>query len=234
MMEVLAGAGLPVPEGFVLTARAHSRLLYHGGFMDDILELAGQGGSVSPRAAELRRRHRSRPMEERLNKLICKALPGLDARTVAVRSEMRSEGSLGTIPAVLSAVRRCWLSAEGSRRQIEAILGGEELPVWPLVVHRELRPGHTGWSSTAGHVYQGFAVEPRGPGAALYDLKPTGGRSGERESISEMTRRAGHVLGVPTRLYWGLEKGRWYLLSVRREDRARAAEDKKAKQRRKQ
>lgn len=218
----------------MLTARGHSRLLHHGGYINDILELAGKEGSVFPLVAELRRRHRSRPVEERLNRLICNALPGLDARTVVVRSETRLEGSLGTIPAVLSAVKRCWLSAEGLERQMETVLGGEELPVWPLVVHRELRPEHTGWSTTASRVAQGFMAEARVPGAALYDLKPSGQRSGQHESISEMTRRAGHVLGGPSRLHWGLENGGWYLLSVRREGQARTAEDKKAKQRRKQ
>lgn len=55
-----------------------------------------------------------------------------------VRSEEGSEGGLGTIPNVLAAVRRAWLSTNGLKRQIEAASRDGEIPTWPVFIQREV------------------------------------------------------------------------------------------------
>jgi len=50
---------------------------------------------------------------------------------------------------------------------------------------------------------------------ALYDVEPAGERAGpERKSIAGLTRKAASVLGMNAKIWWGLEGGRWYVLST--------------------
>jgi hypothetical protein len=48
--------------------------------------------------------------------------------------------------------------------------------------------------------------------AALYDVEPTAGVGGK--GIAGFTLEAESVLEEPVRIRWGLEDGRWYVLSA--------------------
>src|SRR5215207_651971 len=167
-LDLLARAGLPVPTGVVLTRRAHEEFLQASGSSRDIQDAAGGEGRVRRRATQLRLGYASRPLEEKLNQEICEALIGLHARAVVVLSEDLEEHGLGSIPEVRDAIVDAWLSPRGLERQLEAAARGEDLPTWPVLVQRELRPRYTGWST----------------------------------------------IGEPAIIRWGLEGGRWYVLST--------------------
>jgi hypothetical protein len=153
-LNLLAYAGLPVPEGVVLTRRAHEEFLLTSGILREIR------GASRRRAAEIQVGYGSSPVEGELNRTICEALIGLSAKAV--------------------------------------------------LVQRELHPQYTGWSIT-GEAVVGAAGRRSGeaPTVALYDVEPTGGAEGK--GIAGFTLKAGHVLGE---LRWGLEDGRWYVLSA--------------------
>jgi hypothetical protein len=206
-LNLLAYAGLPVPEGVVLTRRAHEEFLLTSGILREIR------GASRRRAAEIRPGYGSSPVEGELNRTICEALIGLSAKAVVVISDDLEKGGLRSIPEVRDAVRDAWLSVRGLERQIEAAARGEDLPTWPVLVQKELHPQYTGWSIT-GEAAVGAAGRRSGeaPTVALYDVEPTGGAEGK--GIAGFTLKAGHVLGEPVRIRWGLEDGRWYVLSA--------------------
>lgn len=129
--------GAPATEAIVLKEESHQHFLESSGLAQEIRSSARREITTNKQALHLRRRYRACPLEKDLCRYICGALLDLDARTVVVRSEERSEGGLGTIPAVLSSVRRAWLSTDGLKRQIEAASWGEEIPTWPVVIQRE-------------------------------------------------------------------------------------------------
>jgi phosphoenolpyruvate synthase/pyruvate phosphate dikinase len=70
-LNLLAYAGLPVPEGVVLTRRAHEEFLLTSGILREIR------GASRRRAAEIRPGYGSSPVEGELNRTICEALIGL-------------------------------------------------------------------------------------------------------------------------------------------------------------
>lgn len=146
----LARAGLPFPEGILLTREAHRRFFESSGLSEDIEISARQGRTTRRQVLCLRRRYREEPLERDLGRCISGALLDLGARTVMVHSEERSEGGLGTIPAVYAAVRRAWLSTEGLKRQVEAAYRDERIPTWPVLIQREVGCGpRTGASPSA-------------------------------------------------------------------------------------
>ncbi len=142
LVNLMAISGVSVPEGVVLTREFHRRFLETGGISEAIRECAGGRGDVRRRARELRRALRREygrvPVEGGLNRVLCDAILGLGARTVAVISEDVSRTGLGTIPEARAAVCEAWLSLEGLRRQIEAVSRGEEIPTWPVLIQREV------------------------------------------------------------------------------------------------
>jgi hypothetical protein len=198
-LDVLARAGLPVPDGVVLTRRAHEEFLLTNGIVQDIRAARG-GEDARGRAAGIRHEHASKPVEGELNWAICEALIGLHAEAVVTMSEDLEKGSLRTIPEVRDAVRDAWLSLRGLERQVEAVGRGEPLPTWPVLIQRELRPLYTGWSTAAGEAgRRGGPAAGRSAGSdiALYDVEPAGEVGAERGSIAGFTLEAGSVLGRP-------------------------------------
>jgi hypothetical protein len=136
-----------VPEGTVLTHRAHEEFLRVSGILWDIQAAAwGAGRPI----AEIRRKHASCPVEGELNREICEVLIELNAKTVVVISGDLEKGNLSSIPEVRDAVRDAWLSPPGLERQIAAVACGGDLPTWPVLVQRELHPQYTGWSTIEG------------------------------------------------------------------------------------
>jgi hypothetical protein len=63
---------------------------------------------------------------------------------------------------------------------------------------------------------RGAGKERRSGGAnvALYDVEPVGEGSVERKGIASYTLEARSVLGGAVKIRWGLEDGRWYVLSA--------------------
>ena len=209
-LDLLARAGLPVPEGMILTRQAHEEFLRASRIRRDILAAAQEAGDVRRRAAEVRVAYASSPVEGELNRAICEALIGLGAKTVVVLSEDFEKGGLMSIPEVRDAVRDAWLSLHGLERLIEAVAHGESLPTWPVLIQRELSPQYTGRSTTAEDVPH---ETPTGKHSgdktvALYDVEPVGGEDPKLKSIASFTLEAGAVLGEPVNIEWGLEGGR--------------------------
>ena len=136
-LDLLARAGLPVPEGIVLSREAHRCFLESSRLVEDIKILGDRGEATCRQALRLRRKYRLHALEEDLGYSIRGALLDLGARTVVVRSEEKAEGGLGTIPSVFTAIRRAWLSTDGLKRQIEAASRNEEIPTWAVLVQRE-------------------------------------------------------------------------------------------------
>jgi hypothetical protein len=102
-------------------------------------------------------------------------------------------------------------------RQITAVARGEHPPTWPVLVQRELHPQYTGWFTTEGEtIFGGEGAERRSGGAnvALYDVEPVGEGNVERKQIASFTLEAMSVLGGVVKIRWGLEDGRWYVLSA--------------------
>jgi hypothetical protein len=214
VLNLLACAGLPVPEGTVLTHRAHEEFLRVTGCLRVIQAAAWEAGSP---AAEIWRKHASSPVEGGLNQAICEALIELNAKTAVVLSGDLERSGLSSIPEVRDAVRVAWLSPPGLERQIAAIARGGDLPTWPVLVQREPHPQYTGWSTIeAEPIFSGEGAERRSGGAnvALYDVEYVGEGSVERKSIASFTLEARYVLGEEVKIRWGLEDCRWYVLSA--------------------
>ena len=189
VLNLLARAGLPVPEGVVLTHRAHEEFLSVSGILWDIQAAARGAG---PQVAEIRRKHASCPVGGEMNREICEVLIALNAKTVVVISRDLEKGNLSSIPEVRDAVQDAWLSPPGLERQIAAVARGGDIPAWPVLVQRELHPQYTGWSTIEGE-------------------KMLGGEGSERRSGGAEARS---VLGEAVNIRWGLEDGRWYVLSA--------------------
>jgi len=214
VLNLLARAGLPVPEGVVLTHRAHEEFFRTSGILRDI---RAAGGCAAWRVAEIRSKHASCPVEGELNQVICEVLIELNARTAVVLSGDLEKGGLSSIPEVRDAVREAWLSPHGLERQIAALSRGEDLPTWPVLVQRELHPQYTGWSTIEGEtMFGGEGSERRSGGAnvALYDVEYVGESRVERKGMAGFTLEAESVLGEAVKIRWGLEDGRWYVLSA--------------------
>jgi hypothetical protein len=214
VLNLLARAGLPVPEGVVLTHRAHEVFLRASGILRDIQAAARRAG---PPVTGIRRKHASCPVEGELNREMCEALIELNAKTAVVLSGDLERGGLSSIPEVRDAVREAWLSPPGLERQIAVVARGGDLPTWPVLVQREPHPQYTGWSTTERETISGGeGAERRSGGAnvALYDVEYVGEGSVERKGIASFTLEAESVLGVAVRIRWGLEDGRWYVLSA--------------------
>ena len=211
-LDLLARAGFPVPEGVVLTRRAHEEFLWTSGILPDILAAAREGGDVRRRAAEIRAAHAASPVEGELNRAICEALIGLNAKAVVVLSEDLKKSGLMSIPEVRDAVRDVWLSLRGLERQVEAAARGESLPTWPVLVQRELSLQYTGWSTTGEEVVPRGGPARRSPAGAtvaLNDVEPAGeGGAEHKKSIAGFTLEARTVLGESVKIQWGLEDGR--------------------------
>src|SRR5215217_2624703 len=214
VLNLLARAGLPVPQGTVLTHQAHEEFLRTSGILRDIRAAAwGAGGPV----AEMRRKYASCPVEGELNQAICEVLIELNAKTALVLSGDLEKGSLSSIPEVRDAVREAWLSPPGLERQIAAVARGGDLPTWPVLVQREPHPQYTGWATIEGETIlceEGEARRSGGANVALYDVEYVGEGSVERKGIASFTLEARSVLGEPVKIRWGLEDGRWYVLSA--------------------
>ena len=214
VLNLLARAGLPVPEGTVLTHQAHEEFLRTSGILRDIQEAAW--GVVHP-VAEIWRKHASCPVEGELNQAICEALIELKAKTAVVLSGDLEKGGLSSIPEVRDAVREAWLSPPGLERQIAAVARDGDLPTWPVLVQREPHPQYTGWSTIeAEPIFSGEGVERSSVDAnvALYDVENIGEGSIEHRSLASFSLEARSVLGGAVKIRWGLEDGRWYVLSA--------------------
>jgi hypothetical protein len=127
------------------------------------------------------------------------------------------KGGLSSIPEVRDAVREAWLSPHGLERQIAAVARGKDLPTWPVLVQREPHPQYTGWSTIEAEPIFSEEREKRrsgGSNGALYDIEPVGEGSVERRSLASFSLEARSVLGGAVKIRWGLEDGRWYVLSA--------------------
>lgn len=134
-LDLLAYADLLIHEGLLLTRRAHEEFLRTSDVLLDIEAAAQRGDDARWQAAKIRSRHAVYRVEGGLNRAICEALIGLNAREVVVVSEDLEKGGLRSIPEVKDAVRDAWLTLRGLERQVEAAARGEDLPTWPLLVY---------------------------------------------------------------------------------------------------
>jgi hypothetical protein len=222
-VDLLARAGLPVPEGMVITREAHWAFLQSSGRLDAILSYAEE--QTHDRVLERRLRHaRTRHVsgghppslvDGELNRAICEALMQLGAASVAVISEEVRIGDLKSIPEVKDAIREAWLSERGLERQISAARSTEEIPTWPVLIQKEIKPIYTGWSTTGEAASAEICSGKRsGEKVRLYDVEPAGQADAQSRSISCLTLEVASVLGNATRIDWGLEDSKWYVLSI--------------------
>jgi hypothetical protein len=222
-VDLLARAGLPVPEGMVITREAHWAFLQSSGRLDKILSYADeQTHDRIPkrrrwhaRTGHARGGHPPSLVDGELNRAICEALMELGARSVAVISEEVRIGDLKSIPEVKDAIREAWLYERGLERQISAARATEEIPTWPVLIQKEIKPTYAGWSTTgeaaSAEVCSGMRS---GEKVGLYDVEPVGQADAQSRSISCLTLEVASVLGHATRIKWGLEGTRWYVLSI--------------------
>lgn len=147
-LNLVAGSGASVAEGIVLTHEFHRRFLEAEGLAEAIRDSVGVRGDIRHRVRTLRRKYGRVRIDGELNQMICDAIIGLRARTVVVISEDVTRAGLKTIPEAREAVRKAWLSVNGLKRQIEAAARGEEIPVWPVLIQREVHyePRARSWS----------------------------------------------------------------------------------------
>lgn len=219
LMDLLARAGLPVPEGFVITREAHLEFLVLAGLADSPLSSVGlcsDGGEcIFPPEEE------AQPAlaGEALTRMIRDAVLDLGAKTVSVFDGAESHSGLGSIPEVLLAVRRAWMPIQSLTRQRAADYPDHEPPTWPVLVQREIPPEYTEWSATE-HPSAILDHPPRNTyldGITLHNVGPSGAGRVPHPSIARLTRQAGFAAGEPVRVEWGLHEGRWHVLSVSRE-----------------
>ena len=140
----------------------------------------------------------------------------LGAPSVAVISEEVRKGNLKSIPEVKDAIREAWLSERGLGRQISAARATREIPTWPVLIQREIRPLYTGWSTLERAPVETPRVSDHlgGKKVALYDVERVRGEGNQRQSITCLTLEAASLLGTNAKILWGLEGGRWYVLST--------------------
>ena len=210
----LARANLPIPDGVVLTDEAHETFLEASGLLEGLRVAAWRGEDPLQKASEMRLRYGSVPMEAGLKWEICQAQIRLAAPIVGVHSENYEKGGLRTIPDVIDAVREAWLSMESLTRQIENAAVGEEVPTWSVLIQREISSLYTGWSATGSATFrEASAGQASGEKkVALYDVEPAGGEG--NQGMTHLTLEAASVLGTNAKIMWGLEGGRWYILST--------------------
>lgn len=137
-LNLLVHSGVPLPEGVILTHEFHHRFLVYTGLLTALL--ISQEIQTSRRARELQKAYARNKMPGDLNRVICEALIELEGPTVTVVSEDLTRIGLKTIPEVLRAIQRAWLSAKGLKRQIESVSRGHDPPTWPILVQREAHP----------------------------------------------------------------------------------------------
>lgn len=222
--DLLTHAGLPVPEGMVITQEAHLAFLRSSGLLGEMLAYPDQETHDKIPKPRLRHTptghapggHSPGLVEGELNRAICEALMELGAPSVAVISEDVRKGDLKSIPEVKDAIREAWLSEGGSERQILAARAAQEIPTWPVLIQREIKPLYTGWFTTGlaipHEVSAGQASD--GKEVALYAVEPTGGEGNGRQGITHLMLEAASVLGTNAKIWWGLYGGRWYVLST--------------------
>jgi hypothetical protein len=222
--DLLAHAGLPVPEGMVITREAHRAFLQSSGLLGEMLAYSHQETHEQTLKPRLRHApighapggHSPSLVEGELNRAICEALMELGAPSVAVISEEVRKGDLKSIPEVKDAIREAWLSEGGLERQVSAARAAQEIPTWPVLIQREIKPLYTGWSTTglaiSHEVSAGLASDEKE--VALYAVEPTGGEGKGHQGITRLTLEAASVLGTNAKIWWGLDGGRWYVLST--------------------
>jgi hypothetical protein len=217
-LNLLARAGLPLPEGVIVTREAHREFAQAGGLLRGIETVAGRPTDIQRGVLDVQLSYASAPVEGELNEALCEALIGLGAPSVAVVSEDLLKGELGSIPEVRQALRDCWLSSEGLKRQIEALARGEDLPTWPVLIQLEIRPEYTGWSGALDSAKEGLAPDRFDKRSITHlDVRFAGqAPSQDRRSMARLTLEAEHVLKESVRLRWGLKGGQWYVLLVDR------------------
>jgi hypothetical protein len=228
-LDLLASAGLPVLEGVVLTEEAHREFMDSSGLLQ-ILRAStprrrsahhddDHEGALRERTLYLRRTYRAVPLSSELNRALCTALIELGAPSViALSQNLRIEG-LKSIPEVRDVLREAWLSAEALERQIDVVVCEEEIPTWPVLVQREASLLYTALSSGEGTPERELEGKSHSNGRSvvLYDLEPAEEASaGNNKSIAHFALAAESLLGGPLRIRWGLEGGRWYMLSAQR------------------
>src|SRR5215217_3623334 len=217
--DLLACVGLPVPEGMVITREAHRAFLQSSGLLGEMLAYADEQTHdqiLRPRLRHTPIGHAPSLVEGELNRAICEALMELGAPSVAVISEEARKGDLKSIPEVKDAIREAWLSERGLERQISAARATGEIPTWPVLIQREMKPLYTGWSTTSLDVSQ-EATAGQASGekkVALYAVEPAGGEGNGRQGITRYTLEAASVLGTNAKIWWGLKGDRWYVLST--------------------
>jgi hypothetical protein len=226
--DLLAHVGLPVPEGMVITREAHRAFLQSSGLLGEMLAYTDQDTPeqiLEPRLWHTRIGHalgdRSPSLVEgELNRAICEALMELGAPSVAVISEEVRKGDLKSIPEVKYAIREAWFSERGLERQISVARVTQEIPTWPVLIQREIYPLYTGWSTTGSATFQKVSAGQASgeKKVALYAVEPTDGERNERQSITHLTLEAASVLGTNAKIWWGLEGGRWYVVSTEMAD----------------
>lgn len=140
VLNSLVRSGLPMPGGVVLTEESHRRFLDSSGLAWDLLASGGEV-KVHGQVLALRRRYRRCTLEEVLRGVIRTSLAELGGRTVAVVSEDVTRTGLHSIPRVEEAVLWAWLSINGLRRQVEAAIRGDEIPLWPVLIQHEPHSG---------------------------------------------------------------------------------------------
>ena len=74
-----------------------------------------------------------------MNREICEALIGMNARAVIVLSADFARGGLRSIPEVKDTIRDAWLPLSGLERQVDAAAQGEDPPTWPLLVYPQAK-----------------------------------------------------------------------------------------------
>jgi hypothetical protein len=223
-LDLLARAGLPVLAGMVITREAHWAFLQSSGRLVEIFADADE--QTHDRILKRRRWHARTGhacgghtpslVDGELNRAICEALMELGAPSVAVISEGVRIGDLKSIPEVKDAIRKAWLHERGLERQIAAARAKQEIPTWPVLIQREIKPIYTGWSTTGEAVLSAEVCSGKRTGekVGLYDVEPAGEADAQSRSISCLTLEAASVLGNAIRIDWGLESSKWYVRSI--------------------
>ncbi|WP_053057549.1 hypothetical protein [Rubrobacter aplysinae] len=234
LMDLLTRAGLPVPEGFILTREGHRAFLGACGPAHTLHGPTPPGGlGVADRhdGARTRTAHPTAgepgPTVETLTRLIREAVLDMEAVTVSVCTEDFRRRGLGSLSEVLREIRRAWALEEPCPRGASDRPDRERI-TWPVLVQREIPTEYGGWSITedaedarsVSGVSGPFARSVRldgvifhGPGGAAGHLPED---PGSAAAVARFTREAAAAAGGPVWLEWGRAYGRWHVLSVSR------------------